>query len=136
MTDEMAVEIGKMNEKMMKEKRKYILIGPGRWGSRDHLIGIPVVWPAISNAKIIVEINLPGSHIDASLGSHFFHNVTSMNVGYFSVNEATHEGIITWKKLEEQKTIEKGRFFRHVRFEKPLLIRMDGRKGYGCDFCE
>lgn len=126
---EMAGEIGRLNEKMRKENRKYVLIGPGRWGSRDHTIGIPVVWQLISNARVIVEVNLPGSSLDASLGSHFFHNVTSMNVGYFSVNENNNVGMIAWSKLEEQIIIEKGRFFTHIRFEKPLLIRMDGRKG-------
>ncbi len=86
LTVEMASEIEIMNEKMLRENERYILIGPGRWGSRDKFLGIPVVWPQISNAKVIVEIGLPDFHVDASLGSHFFHNVTSMNVGYFSVS--------------------------------------------------
>jgi hypothetical protein len=76
-----------------------------------------------------VEVSLPGFHVDASLGSHFFHNVTSMNVGYFSVSGGSQNGTVIWDKLREQKVIEKGSFFSHVRFEKPLLIRMDGRKG-------
>ena len=88
-TVEMAEEIDKINEKMMKQNRKYILIGPGRWGTRDRFLGIPVVWPQISNAKVIVEIGLPDFYLDASLGSHFFHNVTSMNVGYFSINQGS-----------------------------------------------
>ena len=96
---------------------------------RDRFLGIPVVWPQISNAKVIVEVSLPDFHLDASLGSHFFHNVTSMNVGYFSINQGSHDGTIIWDKLKKQKVIEKGKFFRHIRFEKPLLIRMDGKKG-------
>ncbi|MCJ7447526.1 MAG: pyruvate, phosphate dikinase [Bacteroidales bacterium] len=128
-TIEMAEEIDRINENMMKENRHYMLIGPGRWGSRDKFLGIPVVWPQISNAKVIVEVSLPDFHLDASLGSHFFHNVTSMNVGYFSINPVLHEGVIYWEKLKKQEIIEQGRFFRHIRFEKPLLIRMDGRKG-------
>jgi hypothetical protein len=129
LTNEMATEIDKMNEKMLQENRRYVLLGPGRWGSRDRFLGIPVVWPQISNAKIIVEVGLPDFQVDASLGSHFFHNVTSMNVGYFSINHGTDDGAIAWDKLKNQKIIEKGKFFSHVRFEKPLLIRMDGKKG-------
>ena len=129
LTNEMAVEIDRMNEKMLRENRRYVLIGPGRWGTKDRFLGIPVVWPQISNAKVIVEVGLPDFHVDASLGSHFFHNVTSMNVGYFSVNQGTHDGTIVWEKLKEQNVVEKGKFFRHIRFEKPLQIRMDGKKG-------
>jgi hypothetical protein len=129
LTSEMATEIDKMNEKMLQENRKYVLLGPGRWGSRDRFLGIPVAWPQISNAKIIVEVGLPDYHVDASLGSHFFHNVTSMNVGYFSINHESDDGRIIWEKLKNQNVIEKGNFFSHIRFEKPLLIRMDGKKG-------
>lgn len=129
LTSEMAGEIDRINRKMLKENRQYVLVGPGRWGTRDKFIGIPVEWPQISNARVIVEVGLPGFHVDASLGSHFFHNVTSMNVGYFSVDEETYGGKINWKILDNQKLIEEGIFFRHVRFDKPLIIRMDGRKG-------
>ena len=129
LTNEMANEIDKMNEKMLNENRRYILLGPGRWGTKDRFLGIPVAWPQISNARVIVEVSLPNFHLDASLGSHFFHNVTSMNVGYFSINEGSNDGSIVWEKLKEQNIIEKGKFFRHIRFEKPLLIRMDGKKG-------
>jgi hypothetical protein len=129
LTNEMATEIDMINEKMLKENRRYVLLGPGRWGTKDRFLGIPVVWPQISNAKVIVEISLPDFHLDASLGSHFFHNVTSMNVGYFSINQGSNDDIIIWEKIEKQNIIEKGRFFRHIRFEKPLLIQMDGKKG-------
>jgi hypothetical protein len=128
-TNEMADEIDLMNERMLSENRKYVLIGPGRWGTKDRFLGIPVVWPQISNAKVIVEVSLPDFHLDASLGSHFFHNVTSMNVGYFSINHSSDDGSVYWEKLRIQNVIEEGRFFRHIRFEKPLLIRMDGKKG-------
>ncbi len=127
-TIQMAEEIDRINEKMMKEGIRYILIGPGRWGSKDKFIGIPVVWSQISNAKVIVEIGLPDFHIDASLGSHFFHNVISMNVGYFSIDQIVDDGTVNWEKLKQQKVIKKYRFFRHIRFEKPLLVRMDGKK--------
>ena len=127
-TLQMAEEIDRMNDKMLKENRPYVLIGPGRWGTKDKFLGIPVVWPQISNAKIIVEVDLPDFHQDASLGSHFFHNVISMNVGYFSIKDGTQGGKIKWDKLKSQKTVEQGRFFRHIRFENPILIRMDGKK--------
>jgi hypothetical protein len=129
LTNEMANEIDMLNEKMLRENRKYVLIGPGRWGTKDRFLGIPVVWPQISNAKVIVEVSLPDFHLDASLGSHFFHNVTSMNVGYFSINEGMDDGTILWEKLRNQDQIETGKFFRHIRFGKPLVIRMDGKKG-------
>jgi hypothetical protein len=128
-TTQMADEIDYLNEKMLKSNTRYILIGPGRWGTKDKFLGIPVVWPQISNARVIVEVDLPDFHLDASLGSHFFHNVTSMNVGYFSISHETNNGSINWDKLNHQKVIEKGKFFSHIRFEKPVLVRMDGKKG-------
>lgn len=127
-TIRIAEELDMINEKMCDENRKYVLIGPGRWGTRDRFIGIPVAWPQISNAKIIVEVGLEDFPLDASLGSHFFHNVTSMNVGYFSVQSTSDRAYIKWDKLENQKLIEQTEFVKHVRFEKPLEIKMDGKK--------
>jgi len=127
-TKQMANEIERLNDKMIRENRRYLLIGPGRWGTRDRFIGIPVAWPQISNAKVIVEVSLPDFPLDASLGSHFFHNVTSMNVGYFSINQGSLDGSVSWEKLKDQEVIEKGKFFRHIRFANPLMIRMDGKK--------
>jgi CheY-like chemotaxis protein len=128
-TNEMVEEIDAINRRMLTEGRRYILMGPGRWGTKDRFLGIPVAWPQISNARVIVEVGLPNFHVDASLGSHFFHNVTSMNIGYLSVNQDTNDGTIMWERLKKQKVISKGNFFRHIRFEKPLIIRMDGKKG-------
>ncbi len=128
-TLQMAEEIDRMNEKMLREGRSYILVGPGRWGTKDKFLGIPVVWPQICNAKVIVEIDLPDFHLDASLGSHFFHNVTSMNVGYFSVNVSGNRGIVNWDIINDQSVIEQGTYFRHIRFDKPVIVRMDGKKG-------
>lgn len=127
-TLEMVDEIADINEKMLRDNCGYVLIGPGRWGTRDRFLGIPVLWPQISNARVIVEIDLPGFNLDASLGSHFFHNVTSMNVGYFSVNQAHNRGKVNWDKLKGQPVISRGKYFTHIRFEKPLNIRMDGKK--------
>ncbi len=128
LTAKMAKEISAVNEAMIRKGLKYVLIGPGRWGTRDKFLGIPVTWPQISNAKIIVEINLPDFFADASLGSHFFHNVTSMNVGYFSINQSNGD-TLKWENIIKQELVSHGDFFRHVKFEKPLQIRMDGKKG-------
>ncbi|MFH2143189.1 MAG: PEP/pyruvate-binding domain-containing protein, partial [Bacteroidota bacterium] len=127
-TMEMTYEIEQINEKFMRENRKYILMGPGRWGTRDRFIGIPVAWPQICNAKIIVEMSLEDFPLDASLGSHFFHNVTSMNVGYFSIQHSLSSNFINWEFLKSQKLIEKTKYFKHVRFDKPLEVIMDGKK--------
>jgi len=127
-TLEMASEIEKLNQKMQEAGKQYVLIGPGRWGTRDKFIGIPVSWPQISNAKIIVEMSLDDFVLDASLGSHFFHNVTSMNVGYFSVNHKSIRDYISWDILKNQKVVEETNYFKHVAFKKPLTITMDGKK--------
>ncbi len=127
-TMEMADEMGKINSEMLQEKRKYILIGPGRWGTRDKWIGIPISWPQISNAKVIVETSLEGFPLDASSGSHFFHNVTSMNVGYFCVQPELSKSFIRYDVLKRQSKIVKTEFFSIAHFKKPLTIRMDGKK--------
>ena len=129
-TPEMAEEINALNEKMVKEDRQYLLIGPGRWGTRDRYIGIPVKWPNISNAKVIVETSLEGYPLDASSGSHFFHNVTSMQVGYFSIQQELSGNYIKWDVLKDQKVIQKTKFFNHVRFDKPLEVKMDGKQRF------
>ncbi|MBK7212646.1 MAG: pyruvate, phosphate dikinase [Bacteroidales bacterium] len=127
-TAEMAQEIESLNTLMKNENRKYVLIGPGRWGTRDRWIGIPVNWPQISHAKVIVETSLEGYPLDASSGSHFFHNVTSMNVGYFSVQPELGESFIDYGFLKKQQLVNSTQFFRHVRFPSPISIKMDGRK--------
>lgn len=127
-TLEMTTEIEGLNQKMLDTKRNYILIGPGRWGTRDRFIGIPVAWPQISNAKVVVEMSMKDFPLDASLGSHFFHNLTSMNIGYFSVDHTSRENFIRWDVLEKQKLVGKTNYFRHIRFDKPLKIIMDGKK--------
>jgi len=128
-THEMTCEIEKLNKKMQAQGREYVLIGPGRWGTRDRWIGIPVKWTQISNAKVIVETSLADYPLDASWGSHFFHNVTAMNVGYFSVHHTTGDSsFVAWDILNSQKLIHAGKYFKHVRFQEPLTIKMDGKK--------
>ena len=127
-TQEMAEEINHINHEYFKAEKKYVLIGPGRWGTRDRWIGIPVNWPQISQAKIIVETSLEGFPLDASSGSHFFHNVTSMNVGYFSIQPELSDSFIRYDVLKKQKNIRKTEYFSIVHFEQPLSIRMDGKQ--------
>jgi phosphoenolpyruvate synthase/pyruvate phosphate dikinase len=124
-TEEMALEVEEWNKQMQKENKKYVLIGPGRWGTRDRWIGIPVDWPQISNAKIIVETSLEGYPLDASSGSHFFHNVTSMNVGYFSILPENSNCYINWEKLDAKKPTEQKKYFKRIQFDKELGIQMD-----------
>jgi hypothetical protein len=126
-TIEMADEIEILNQQMIKEERPYILIGPGRWGSRDRFVGIPVNWSQISNARVIVEISLRNFPLDSSLGSHFFHNVTAMNIGYFSVQHTSHSDFIHWEMLDKLPHVRKTNFYRHVRLDQPAVVYMDGR---------
>ena len=127
-TEKMRDEIDQLNAKMVDEGRKYVLIGPGRWGTRDKFIGIPVSWSQISNAKIIVEISLEDFPLDASLGSHFFHNVISMNVGYFSVKHNHLIDFINWEQFKKAELVNKTEHFKHIRFKNPLEVIMDGKK--------
>jgi hypothetical protein len=126
-TREIAAEISQFNRKMDFLNKEYILIGPGRWGTRDPFTGIPVLWSNISRARIIIEIGLADFPIDGSLGSHFFHNVTSMNVGYFTIPINSPDAIINMDILEQMPVVDEGNFIRHVCFENELSIIMDGK---------
>src|SRR6056297_893154 len=134
-TLEMTYEIEKLNKQMREKNKKYILIGPGRWGTRDKFIGIPVVWSQISQAKVIVEVGLKNFPLDASLGSHFFHNVTSMNVGYFSISDKSRNSFVDWDKLKKQKIVEETTYFKHIEFSEPLTVYMDGKKMVSAIYC-
>ncbi|MHC1730800.1 MAG: PEP/pyruvate-binding domain-containing protein [Bacteroidales bacterium] len=127
-TLEIAAEVDAINQEMIREGKQYILIGPGRWGSRDRWIGIPVAWPQICNAKVIIETSLDEFPLDASSGSHFFHNVTSMNVGYFSVQHRDRNTILDWDLLSRQKVVSRRKYVTHVQFNRSLTVKMDGRK--------
>ncbi|WP_423127313.1 PEP/pyruvate-binding domain-containing protein [Gaoshiqia sp. Z1-71] len=127
-TKEIAREISHFNKKMDITGREYILIGPGRWGTRDPFTGIPVTWAQISRARVILELGLSDFPLDGSLGSHFFHNVTSMNVGYFSVPHNSRDVTVNMDMLNKQRLVEELNFVRHVRFDCDLNVLMDGRK--------
>ncbi len=127
-TEEIALEVERFNKELAAEDKKYVLIGPGRWGTRDRWIGIPVNWPQISFAKVIVETSLEDFPLDASSGSHFFHNVTSMNVGYLSVQSEISNSFIQWDIIKKQSIIKESKYVKHYRFKNPLKIKMDGKK--------
>lgn len=127
-TLDMVREIEYLNNKMVRKNRHYVLIGPGRWGTRDRFLGIPVTWPQISNARVIVEMSLPGFPLDSSLGSHFFHNVTSMNIGYCSIQDSSLVETINWNFIKKQKPCEETEFFKHIQLKTPLKIKMNGRE--------
>ncbi|MCR5577593.1 MAG: phosphoenolpyruvate synthase [Prevotella sp.] len=109
----------------------YILVGPGRWGSSDYWLGIPVKWPHISAARVIVETGLKNYHVDPSQGTHFFQNLTSFGVGYFTINTYTGDGIFQQDVLDALPAIEETEYVRHVRFDHPLKVMMDGKKQTG-----
>jgi CheY-like chemotaxis protein len=128
---EIVAEIDRINRQMAEKNRTYILAGPGRWGSSDPWLGIPVKWPQISNARIIVELGLENYRIDPSQGTHFFHNLTSFGVGYFTINPYLSDGFFNEAFLNAQPAVEETEYLRHVRFEKPVMIKIDGKKGLG-----
>lgn len=127
-TEQIAEEVKYFNDKLKTKDSGYILIGPGRWGTRDRMTGIPVLWSDISKAKVIVEQGLKDFPLDASLGSHFFHNVTSMNVGYFAIPYEAGNSFIRFDRIEQQELVEEKEFVKHVRFRHPLTVFMDGKK--------
>ena len=126
-----ANEIEEINRKFLQEDKNYVLIGPGRWGSSDYWLGIPVKWPHISAARVIVEVGLKNYRVDPSQGTHFFQNLTSFGVGYFTINTFTGDGVFQKEVLDQMPAVEETQFVRHVRFEKPLKIMMDGKKQSG-----
>ena len=126
-----AYEIERINRKFLNEDKNYILIGPGRWGSSDYWLGIPVKWPHISAARVIVEAGLKNYHVDPSQGTHFFQNLTSFGVGYFTINTYTGDGVLQKEILDSMPAVEETEHVRHVRFERPLKVMMDGKKQTG-----
>ena len=123
-----ADEIDRMNSRFLEEGRGYVLCGPGRWGSSDPWLGIPVKWPHISAARVIAEVALKNYRVDPSQGTHFFQNLTSFGVGYFNIGI---DDVFRKDLLDAMPAIEETRFVRHVRFSQPLKILMDGKKQQG-----
>jgi len=123
--------IGYLNERMIQEKRNYVLVGPGRWGSSDPWLGIPVKWPQISAARVIVESGLENYRIEPSQGTHFFQNLTSFRVGYFTINPFINDGLYDLDYLNSYPTIYEDDTIRHIRFPNPIVVKIDGKRNRG-----
>ena len=124
-------EIERINKQMIQANRHYILVGPGRWGSADSWLGIPVKWSHISNARLIVESGLSSYRVDPSQGTHFFQNLTSFGVVYFTINPFLNDGKYDTDYLNAQPALYESEYIRHIRFESPMIIKVDGRKNNG-----
>lgn len=128
---EVVSEIEYFNKKLLNENRHYILIGIGRWGSLDPWLGIPVTWDQIAMASVIVEASLIDFHITPSQGSHFFQNITSFRVGYFTIDPHHNIGFIDWDWLLSIPPVEELNYCRHLRFDKELIVKINGHKTSG-----
>ena len=126
-----AEEISRINAKFLDRGEHYVLVGPGRWGSSDSWLGIPVKWPNISAARIIVEAGLTNYRVDPSQGTHFFQNLTSFGVGYFTINDFNGDGVYNRAVLDDLPAVEETAHVRHVRFPHALSIKVDGKKKLG-----
>lgn len=126
-----ANDVGKLNDKFLEENKNYILIGPGRWGSTDPWLGIPVKWPQISAARVIIEAGLENYRIDPSQGTHFFQNLTSFRVGYFTINPYLNDGFYDSEFLDKFDAVFEDEHIRHIQFTSPLITKIDGRKNRG-----
>lgn len=133
-SEKIAMEMNSINEKFIKEQKYYILVGPGRWGSSDPSLGIPVKWANISQARVIVESGLENFRIDPSQGTHFFQNLTSFRVGYFTINPYINDGFYDLDYLARQKTFFENKYLRHVRFNEPIMVQIDGKNNKGVIF--
>jgi hypothetical protein len=130
-TPQIAADVGKLNEKLRAENRRYLLIGPGRWGSSDPWLGVPVNWGQISSVRAIVEASLPDFSVEPSYGSHFFHNVISLGIGYFILNSEHGQGTIDWNWFDSLPAEFENDRVRHLHLPKPIEIRIDSSSSRG-----
>ncbi|MDR3627936.1 MAG: PEP/pyruvate-binding domain-containing protein [Ignavibacteriaceae bacterium] len=128
---DVALEISRLNSKLLDQKKPYILIGVGRWGSLDHWLGIPVTWDMISGASVIVESGFKDINVTPSQGSHFFQNITSFKVGYFTVDPANNQDYIDWEWLSSQIAVEELNFTKHLFFEESISVKINGHQNKG-----
>jgi CheY-like chemotaxis protein len=129
-----AAAVARFNAQLLAERRPYLLIGVGRWGSTDPWLGIPVTWDEIAGARVIVEAGFRDMRVTPSQGSHFFQNLTSFQVGYFTANPEVGDGLVAWDWLAAQRAREEVEHVRHLRFAEPLVVRMNGRRNEGVIF--
>ncbi|MEX2089587.1 MAG: histidine kinase, partial [Bacteroidota bacterium] len=128
---EVGREVTAFNEKLIEERRPYLLIGVGRWGSLDPWLGIPVKWDQISGARAIVEAGFKDMDVAPSQGSHFFQNITSFMVGYFTINSKVKQGFVDWAWLMQQVPLEQKQFVRHIRLDEPIIVKINGHQNKG-----
>lgn len=128
---EIGAKLNEINDGFLKEEKRYVLIGPGRWGSADPCLGIPIKWQQISAARVIIESGLENYRIDPSQGTHFFQNLTALRVGYFTINPFISDGYTDFEFLAAAETVFEDSNLRHIRFQEPLIIKIDGRKKIG-----
>ncbi|MBE9519548.1 MAG: phosphoenolpyruvate synthase/pyruvate phosphate dikinase, partial [Proteobacteria bacterium] len=132
-TLKIARQIGRLNAALKKEKRPYLLIGPGRWGSADPWLGIPVRWDDISGVGAMIELHNDQLSVENSQGSHFFHNITSMGIKYLTINEIDAESpdFINWQWLAALPKVAETEHLQHVQLARPFLIKVDSSKSQG-----
>ena len=128
---EAAAEVARLNATLVASRTPYALVGVGRWGSRDPWLGIPVTWDQVSGAQVIVETGLRDLAVTPSQGTHFFQNLTSFNVGYFTVNPEAGDGVVDWTWLDAQPAASSRDHVRHIRLEQPVLVLMNGKRNEG-----
>ncbi len=128
---DVAAEVSAFNKKLINDGKPYLLVGVGRWGSLDPWLGIPVTWEQIAGARAIIETSFKDMAVEPSQGSHFFQNITSFMVGYFTINTVQKNGFVDWDWLLAQDPIDSKTFTKHIRFEKPLIVKMNGHENKG-----
>lgn len=133
---EVAEKLGQLNNKFIEDQQNYVLVGPGRWGSSDPWLGIPVKWPQISAARVIVESGLSNYRVDPSQGTHFFQNLTSFRVAYLTINPYINDGFYDVEYLNSFDAVYEDEFIRHIRFNLPILIEVDGKNNIGVVYKE
>jgi hypothetical protein len=131
---EVARNVAQLNAKLSEEGVPYLLIGVGRWGSNDPWLGIPVAWEEVSGARVIVEAGFRDFRVTPSQGSHFFQNLAAFRVGYFTVNPDAADGFMDWDWLGTQPAVEEQGYVRHMRFDEPLVVVMNGANSQGVIF--
>ena len=130
-TERIADELLEVNARMRSEGRGYVLAGAGRWGSSDPFLGVPAKWNHISEARVIIECNLPDFRVEPSQGTHFFQNVTSLGIGYMTIDPSRDGGFVDWRRLDAAEAVYEGEYLRIVRFAEPLTVCVDGKSGKG-----
>jgi len=133
-SQQVAAEVSEMNRKLVAERKPYLLVGVGRWGSLDPWLGIPVTWDQIAGARVIIEAGFKDFDVTPSQGTHFFQNITSFNVGYFTVPSDGREGYVDWEWIAQQPAEEERAFTRHIRLIQPLEVRINSQQNRGMIF--